>query len=234
MLVLSSQGAHAQSHTTQDTLWAKAVATAAANKNWMPTQWHETETISNKKGKIEETSNRLLRLGLAPDNGLDVQVIKATKNSQNNLEKTREEVEANRDTFIRDNLEDNLFDPSIQHTVTVKRSGEVKHIAGRACIGFRYIQTTQEGDWAGTAWLDAETGLPALVESAPQGLPIEEDGFKVLALTSITEYTFSSPEAWYPVNISIALQFEAKYAAFTYKGSSKTTITLSEYQRISP
>ena len=232
MLALLSQATLAQTRATQDTLWAKAVALAAANENWMPTQWHEAETIFDKKGKVEETSEYLLHLGLTPDNNLDVQIIKAIKNGKDNLKEARKELEANRDMYARDNPEDNLFDPSIQHTVTATRSGEVKRINGRACAGFTYVQTTQEGMWAGTAWLDAETGMPAQVEATMKGLPIKEDGLEVTALTSITQYNVSAPDAWYPVKVVVNVGFNAKYAVFSFKGSSKTTITLSRYERI--
>ena len=232
MLAVFSQATLAQTRATQDTLWAKVVALAAANENWMPTQWHEAETIFDEKGKVEETTERLLHLGLTPDNDLDVQVIKATKNGKDNLEEARKQFEANRDTFARDDPEDNLFDPSIQHTVTATRSSDVKRINGRAYVGFTYVQTTQEGDWTGTAWLDAETGMPAQVESTPKGLPMREDGIEVTALTSITQYNVSAPDVWYPVKVQIDIRFKAKYAVFSFKGISKTTITLSGYERL--
>ena len=232
MLAVFSQATLAQTRATQDTLWAKAVALAEANQNWMPTQWHEAETIFDKKGKVEETSEYLLHLGLTPDNNLDVQIIKAVKNGKDNLKEARKELEANADAYTRDDPEDNLFDPSIQHTVTATRSGEVKRIKGRACVGFTYVQTTQEETWAGTAWLDAETGRPAQVEATMRGLPINEDGIEVIALTSITQYNVSAPDAWYPVKVVVDVGFNAKYAVFSFKGSSKTTITLSGYERI--
>ena len=232
VLAVFSQAALAQTRATQDTLWAKAVALAEANQNWMPTQWHEMETIFDKNGKVEETSEYLLHLGLTPDNNLDVQIIKAVKNGKDNLKEARKELEANADAYTRDDPEDNLFDPSIQHTVTATRSGEVKRINGRACAGFTYVQKTRAGTWAGTAWLDAETGMPVQVEATMRGLPMEEDGIEVTALTSITHFNVSAPDAWYPVKVVVDVGFNAKYAVFSFKGSSKTTITLSGYERI--
>ena len=231
MLAVFSQATLAQTRATQDTLWAKAVALAEANQNWMPTLWHEAETIFDKKGKVEETTERQLLLGVMPDGNLDVQVTRATKNGKDDLETARRELEASKEAYARDNPEDNLFDPSIQHTVTATRSSDVKRINGRAYVGFTYVQTTQEGDWAGTAWLDAETGMPAQVESTPQGLPMKEDGVEVRALTSITHFNVSAPDAWYPVKVQIDVEFKAKYAVFSFKGTSKTTITLSGYER---
>lgn len=232
VLALYAQAALAQTHMAQDTLWAKAVALAAANDNWMPTQWHETETILDKKGRVEETSEIQYRLGITPDNNLDVQVINATKNGEDILQEARSALEGSTPMNARENPEDNPFDPALQHTITATRSPTTKRIDGRAYVGFAYVQATQEGDWTGTAWLDAETGMPIQFESTPKGLPMKEDGIEVQALTSITHYNISAPDAWYPVRVQVNVGFKARYAVFSFKGTSKTTITLSGYERL--
>lgn len=231
-LVLFSQAILAQVHASPDTLWTKAVALAEANQHWVPTQWREVETIFDKNGKVEETNELHLRLSRTSTSALNVEVLRATKNGKDNANEIRSELEANGDMLVRDYPEDNLFAPSIQHTVSATRSSNVKHINGRTYIGFTYVQTTPEGDWMGTAWLDAETGMPAQVESTPKGLPMKEDGVEVLALTSVTQYNVSAPDAWYPVTVQLDIAFKAKYAVFSFRGISKTTITLSGYRRI--
>ena len=233
ILALSPQATLAQTHAAKDTLWAKAVAIAEANESWMPSQWQETEIVFNKKGKVEETTARQLHLGLTPDYDLDVQLIKATKNGKDNLEEARRELEANRDMNTRESPEENPFDPAIQHTITVTRSSEVKRIDDRAYVAFTYVQKTQEGDWTGTAWLDAETGMPVQVETKPKGLPMKEDGVEVQALTSTTHYNVSAPDAWYPLDVQIDIVFKIKFVVFSFKGTSKTTITLSGYEKLS-
>lgn len=230
-LVLFAQAVLAQAHANPDTLWTKAVALAAANQHWVPTHWRETETIFDKNGKVEETNELRLHLRRTSTSALDIDVLSATKNGKDNADKVRSELEVNGGAFARDYPEDNLFAASNQHTVRATQSGEMKRINGRTYIGFSYVQTIPEGNWAGMAWLDAETGIPAQVESSPTDLPMKEDGLDVLSLTSVTTYNVSAPDAWYPITVQLDIAFRAKYAVFSFNGISKTTITLSGYER---
>lgn len=229
--LLSTRALGAQAGIAQDTLWAKAVALAKANQGWVPASWHEEETVYNKKGKVEETTELQLRFGATPDGNIDVHVEHATKNGKDNVAAAQRTLEQYKDAYLRDNPEDNLFDPSIQHTITARRTSEVKQINGRTYVGFSYTQTIQEGDWSGIAWLDAETGWPIQVESAPELLPIKEEGIEIQALKTITHYDVGSHDAWYPVTVQVEADFKGKYAFFSYEGTSKSTITLSGYER---
>ncbi len=232
IILLSLTGTGTRHHiqpATRDSLWQKAVAIAAANAHWVPGLLIDREITKNDTGETEETTEVHVKLFLNASGGIDVEVLKVMENSQDVTDAARSLVLASLEEELAGDEADNPFAPDVQPKIQVRPLSLSRTIGGRRAVGFAYTQQTSSTTWQGSAWLDAETGVPLSFEAQPQDMPPAEDKVTITALSLRTTYN-TQPEAWYPTRIQVDLAFVLKYAlVFTYTGTLENTTTLQEY-----
>ena len=219
----------AQTALPSDTLWQKAVAIAAANARWVPGLLVEKETTKNTKGRVEEATEVHVRLFENEAGAIDADVLNVLENGETITEAAEALVLASLEEELAEDEADNPFKPAVQHNVVARRLASAQPMEGRHAVAFAYTQRTATTTWEGTAWLDAETGVPLRLEARPQDMPSDDDGVTVTALSTRTVYN-AEADAWYPAQVQVDLAFELKYALFlTYRGTVENVTTLSQY-----
>ena len=219
----------AQTVAPGDTLWQKAVAVAAANARWVPGLLVEKETTKNAKGRVEEATEVHVRLFRNEAGAIDAQVLEVRENGALITEAAEALVLASLEEELAEDEADNPFAPAVQNNVVARRLAQSQPIEGRHTVAFAYTQHTPTTTWEGTAWLDAETGVPLRLATRPHDMPPNEDAVAVTALSMQAIYN-AEAGAWYPTRVQVDLAFTLRYALFlTFRGTVENVTTLSQY-----
>lgn len=176
LLILSLPSA--QAAAADDPLWAKAVEAASRANEWSPGEMRLAIEMADEHGTVLDTWDNRYRFSIGADGRVKTEVVSAFHNRKDETQKERE-AQARRDRDARTNgaspvsrFGDDPFDPSVQGSLEIRRLDGTRAIAGMACVGFAFLLSKHaDASVAGTAWLDAATGLPVEVVSSPKPLP---------------------------------------------------------------
>lgn len=97
--------------------------------------------------------------------------------------------------------ESSPFDPELQHLVTFERNGESRLVNGRRTTAFTFRQQSEDDPEqfvTGTAWLDARSGAPLLLESTLDPLPS-----RLLDTFVFRSHFTETDEGWYLTRLHV-------------------------------
>lgn len=149
-----------------DALWDTAVSSFAASRDWVPFVYEVDQRQFNGRGDLVRHRRTVSRLRRGADGDWLTEYV-------------REEdlVGSGRDgpPFGGNDGDDsderfaavsaNPLDPSLQDAVTVERLGYRRTPDGDSGIAYRFhLQPNPDAAARGTVWIDAETGMPVLIE----------------------------------------------------------------------
>ena len=159
-------------------LWSKAVESASRAKQWSPGEMRLVIEMADDAGKVLDTWDNRYRLSPGEDGAVRTDVVSASRNGKDETRKERE-AQAKRDRSARTDGEPPMggfgvdpFDPGLQGSVEIRPLAGNRQIAGRTCVAFAFSLTQPKNSvLEGTAWLDAESGLPVEFVSSLRPLP---------------------------------------------------------------
>ncbi|MCP4137667.1 MAG: hypothetical protein GY754_42260 [bacterium] len=212
-----------------DPLWKKAVKIAKANENLVPHRIKEHEKIFDSGGKLEESSISTYSFVKDPKKLFTYVLKSSVKDGKDYTAEKKKELKEYSDKDIIGNDEENPFDPRVQNSVSIKRTGKTAVINNRKCVVFRYSQKTKETTWNGTVWLDAKSGAPLKLAARPRKMISEKD-FKTRSMLMVISFDYSNKGSWFPKIIYIEMDISVNIMPLvTFDGKVKSTISLSSY-----
>lgn len=187
----------------QNDLWQRAVEIAARNQNWVPGEAYTRTEVMNKKGKLEHVEESQLRI-LPDENGqVRTEIVRVVKDGKDETAKAREKQrEAEKKASDRGGKHPfrtgrSPFLPEVQDSVKVQPLDSVAVIDSIRCAGFRFEERVSRGRRiVGTAWLDAKSGAPVVLEFEPRPLPKH-----VKNMRTRIRYRCAPDGGWYPVEM---------------------------------
>jgi hypothetical protein len=161
-----------------DPLWSRAVEASARAAQWSPGEMRLAIEMANDEGTVLETWDNRYRLSVDGDGILRTEVVAAIHNGKDETEKERKAQEKRERRMQADGgtsmsgFGDDPFAPAVQGSVQIRRLAGTREIGGAACIGYDFtIVKPKDVTVAGTAWLDAATGMPVEYTSSTRPLP---------------------------------------------------------------
>jgi hypothetical protein len=184
---------------TEDRLWQRAVAIAAANENRLPATAEVRTEIRDRSGSVVETRASRVAISRAADGRIVTRLIE--RNVDGRRSSPSELAERNRrDTRDRDRLGfrfgESPFLPDLQSRIRKERL-RTETLRGRPSVVYRFTLEREGTRVNGSAWLDAANGAPLRIRFAPDPTPrfIRELGATI-------DYA-SDPERWVPLSMTI-------------------------------
>lgn len=161
-----------------DLLWLKAVESASRVREWSPGEMRLAMEMADDKRKVLETWDYRYRLSAGEGEGVQTEVVSAFHNGKDETQKEREaQAKRERDAKPDGGADwtaylDDPFAPAMQDAVDIRPLAGTSVIAGTTCAAFTFtLSKPKNMAVAGTAWLDAVTGLPVELVSSPKPLP---------------------------------------------------------------
>ena len=227
----------------QPELWQKAVRIASESR-WLPGEVHEHEQVFSKKGKLEEETETLMILQRSKNGEILMSIVKNLKNGKDVTEKARKEhnIELSGSVTIEElmQMEENPFLPELQAQLEITPLEQEKTLNGKRCAAFRYVydanfpllSKAQDFRFEGIAWLAEGSGAPYKLEyELTQGLPVEEEGFKITSVKETARYGYSAEGDWYALQSVSDSDFEMNAFLVKFKGRSHEVSTYSRHWR---
>lgn len=239
LLCLSIMGGQTTtSAATQPELWRKAVNVTSGSV-WLPGRILEYEQVFDRKGKLEEETESLTQVQRDKDGKLRMTLVKYFENGKDITKKVREEEMSGAITLEElQQTTENPFLPDLQAQIDVTPLGREKIVEGVRCLAFRYVYSAnfallskpQDFRIEGTAWLAEDTGAPYEVEyQLVHGLPVEDEGFKIVSVKEVTRYAYSEDGRWYALKSVTYSDFELNAFLMKFEGRSHTVANYSQH-----
>ena len=214
-----------------DTLWQRAVAISAYNRDQVPGNWIQREEVFNGEGE----SHLVSRTHVAFEqirHTVELRLVEATGDGVDITEQLRESFDKMRSQF-KMTPEYNPFQPANQKNVTAKPDGRSRRDGEDIFVAYDYNQKTESGRWRGTAWINDATGMAVEISARLMGLPAMDDKDRITE-TVLNVIFESGPEgAWYPVKIAHFKRVTLNNFPYTkFYATIETAITLDSYWKI--
>lgn len=177
-----------------DTLWDNAVSIFEENRDLLPGRIEVRLTeYGGRNRRVRNEEHGVYLTTPAPDGEPDVEIERVIRNGEDITEERRADNDGGgfeslfgppqssdipegeeREDGTGGPGESSPFDPDLQHLVTYERNGESRLVNGRRTTAFTFRQRNEDDpdqSVTGTAWLDARSGAPLLLESTFDPLP---------------------------------------------------------------
>ncbi len=216
-----------------DALWDRAIGVATANRDFVPGRWVERREVFNVRGEPDLVSSTTVVFSQSETRAIELELVNAETNGTNITEELKETFGEQIDHYSLRNAEYNPFHPNHQRRIKMERDGRSRVIGAQVLVAYTYRQTTDNGTWDGTTWIDEVSGRPTELSARLLGLPkmMERDKRHELILNVIF---YTGPEnAWYPTRVATlerATLNTFPHSAFYAK--IETSIRLSEFWKI--
>tara|TARA_Y100000588_G_scaffold390647_1_gene496757 strand:- start:1906 stop:2634 length:729 start_codon:yes stop_codon:yes gene_type:complete len=224
---------HSSAPAGADALWDRAIGVATANRDLVPGKWVERRESFDVKGEPHLTSSTTVGFTQSVTGDIHINLLAAESNGTDITEDMRSKFDEQIAHFTLQNPEYNPFHPSHQGQIKAEQDGRSRVVGAQVLVAYTYRQTTDEGQWRGTTWIDEVTGRPSELSVRLRGLPkmIGEDERHELIL-NVTFYSGPEP-MWYPSRI-VTLE-RATLNTFPHTAfytTIETSIRLTEYWKI--
>ena len=214
-----------------DTLWQRAVALSAYNRDAVPGDWVERQEIFDLEGE----SHLVLRthVGFSQTHSkIDVTLIEATSNG---IDLTSELLETFEDRKPEFTLKPqyNPFQPSEQKNVSAKPEGRTRREGETVLVAYDYTHRTDDGRWRGVAWIDDVTGTPVELNARLIGLPVMDDKDQIREVVLNVTFRTGEEREWHIAKVTLfkrAILNNFPYADF--HATIETAIILDDYWKI--
>jgi hypothetical protein len=215
-------------------IWKKAVALAARNANWVPSDLYLRVEELNRSGLVKNIRETWMKLSLDDSERLKPEVVRALKNGEDVTDEAREK--QRRKTGDAGEEDDSSiqvttpFDPDVREAVTFAATGERRVISRSRCVGFEFTQEVEPSKGKpfrlrGKAWLEEGTGAPLLMTFTLDPKPL---GVKQIENT--VRFEFQGNERWYPQSV----ETEGTAGFLFIKKTFRTRMEFSGYERKEP
>jgi len=158
-----------------DPLWSKAVSIFEESENLVPGKVSITMQLKDRKGKLQDTHETLLKLYEDENGDVQSEVIKEVSNGvdvtvQN--KQSRENQGSDNSLSMSIGASESVFHPDNQTFLSIHRL-EKPEIAGKSsAVAFSFILNPEDRESiSGKAWIHSETGQPLKTVYSPSPLP---------------------------------------------------------------
>ncbi len=184
----------------QDPLWQKAVELSEKSKDLVPGTIESFMQEVDKHGEpkdAEKNRRSWGKLYLRDDGEIEYEPVKVIKDGEDITEEERardrereEEKDGESESFSTEGY--SPFAADAQERISIERLDETELIGEQSLVVYEFVERPEgEGgeEVTGTAWFDAETGIPTRIEYTTDPLPK-----RVKRMITTIEYDYSEPD----------------------------------------
>ena len=227
-----------------EVLWNRAVDLFEANSTLVPgrVEMHARE-YGGRNRRLRNEEHGIYRTRLTAEQELETEIVRVVRNGEDITDERR--ADGNGGGFAAifgpppDMPEDQEgeeeertgggpgqstpFDPALQHLVTFSRGGDTRMVAGRRTVAYAFRQQSEDDPEqfvTGTAWLDAQSGAPLLLESTLDPLPS-----RMLNTLAFQSWFSETADGWFLTRLDVNIVVQA----VVVRREFETTISFSEH-----
>jgi len=201
-----------------DPLWWTAVEVYRANERWVAGR---TEIVTVERNRRGEEKNVERRVFVSQDlNGrVETRLVFAERNGADITESEAGDPDENGEGANEGSPLPNPFDPDLQPAVSFSRTvGDAElQTSGHAAFAFRMKH--EDRTYAGTVWIDIDTGVPVALEATMDPLP------RFVRFLHFEAEFENDPKRWYPKQV----RFEGAGGFLVVYRHFESTMRFSRY-----
>ncbi|MGH1365984.1 MAG: hypothetical protein ACRBF0_20665 [Calditrichia bacterium] len=212
----------------KDSLWQKAVDISVANVNWLPQKLEISEVTKDNFGKIEEFSDATIAFSIGNRGEVVMTLVSTRENGEDTTEKRKRTFTEDQADYLPVIYDIDPFTTEHQKTILVTPLKKTREINGKTCSGYKFSFKVENTEKAGIAWLHADKGYPAMIETTyPDTV---EENIEVSDIKLETYYHVTSEGFCYPDIEITTMNLSASSMLFsTWNGNTRIEVKFNEY-----
>lgn len=203
------------------TYWDRAVEIAEKNRQWVPENIYETETVFDQQGNQVEINETHVRITGIQSARQDLVLISRKTNDEDITTEFQKEFNELKPEIIQKLREDGIFAKSTLPLITLTDLKIEENLAV-----YRFKLTVENEVFTGIAKIHIQSGCPLFLEIRAERL-VEED-WELTRYVETTTFN-DDPDQWYALKINETMNVKIKGFFSSFKGKIRTALTLEDY-----